>query len=73
MARRAGPIETQSDDKRMTTECYFKQCPFHSTHSDKDDGPYCYERKCLATDEKCIQWQAERDAELAANKREVKA
>lgn len=48
----------------MTTECYYKQCQFHSSKTDPDDGPYCYEPKCQATESKCNQWQEERDAEL---------
>jgi len=48
----------------MTIECYYKQCPFHSSNTGDDDGPYCHEPKCHATDSECTEWQAERDAEL---------
>lgn len=50
----------------MTAECYYKQCPFHSIHTIPDDGPFCYEPKCLATEQKMVEWQKERNEELKA-------
>jgi hypothetical protein len=35
----------------MTIECYYSDCPHHSFHDGEDDGPFCYESKCLATEQ----------------------
>lgn len=33
----------------MTIECYFGTCKYHGTHSG-DEGPYCFEEECKASD-----------------------
>lgn len=33
----------------MTIECYYGHCDFHSSKTNPDDGPYCYEQECKAT------------------------
>lgn len=38
----------------MTIECYFDACPHHGVHSG-DEGPFCYEEECKATDQE-IKW-----------------
>jgi hypothetical protein len=30
----------------MTIECYTKACPYHTCHTDPEDGPFCYEDNC---------------------------
>lgn len=35
----------------MTIECYYSQCPKHSTHTDPDEGPFCFESECIATEQ----------------------
>ncbi len=47
----------------MAIECYFKECKHHSVHTEQD-GPYCYEIKCLATKEESVVFQKARDEEL---------
>lgn len=38
----------------MTIECYYDACPHHGTHSG-DEGPFCFEADCKATDQE-IKW-----------------
>ena len=45
-------------------ECYYKTCPNHSNHEFPDDGPFCYETKCLRTEEEINMLAAERRKEL---------
>ena len=35
----------------MTIECYYKHCKYHSIHTDPEDGPFCYELECRASEE----------------------
>lgn len=34
----------------MTIECHDGACPYHSVHTDPEDGPFCYESRCVRAD-----------------------
>lgn len=44
----------------MTTECYYSGCKHHSCHYSVDNGPFCDEPKCLATEDEIKIFSAER-------------
>lgn len=45
----------------MACECYYPQCPHHGTQeTPPDEGPFCHEPECKATDEQLEQWGRER-------------
>lgn len=48
----------------MTIECYHKDCPNHSHQTNKDDGPFCYQDNCTATQEQIIIFDAKREKEI---------
>lgn len=48
----------------MTMECYHSNCKYHSCHIIKDEGPFCDEEKCLATEEEQKQFEKEREKYL---------
>lgn len=52
----------------MTIECYFTKCPHHSIHQWPDDGPFCYEEECLATEKEIDEYHEERRYELEISK-----
>lgn len=55
----------------MSIECYYKWCPHHSIHTGQD-GPFCDELECVATEEEMKKYLALRAAELAnTRKRKV--
>jgi len=35
----------------MTIECYFSECKYHSCHDPNEEGPFCYEETCNASEE----------------------
>ena len=41
----------------MTIECYFKECPKHSIHGFPEDGPFCYEYECSASEIEIKEYQ----------------
>jgi len=49
----------------MAIECYYRDCKHHSSQTEKDEGPYCYEKECLATKEQIVAFSTERDKEIA--------
>lgn len=50
----------------MTIECYYKWCPHHEYNQQNgDDGPFCYQPKCLASEEDIRAYQELRKAYLA--------
>jgi hypothetical protein len=52
----------------MCIECYYDKCPFHSIHADKDEGPYCYEDECRASEEQLQIYDEIRKSYLQENK-----
>lgn len=56
----------------MTIECYFKECPHHSSQTEKDDGPFCYQESCLATKEQLIDFGVQRGKEIEEMYKEMK-
>ena len=49
----------------MTIECYYGACPHHGTNeTPPDEGPFCYQLKCLATEEQVVSYQKARDASV---------
>jgi len=57
----------------MTIECYFRWCPRHSIHDDPEDGPFCYEGKCKATDIEIESYKKLRKEELAEYRKKALA
>ena len=51
----------------MSIECYFHQCSHHSSHYDMDNGPFCDERECIATDEQIAEYAVLREQRLAVH------
>ena len=48
----------------MTIECYYSACEYHCSHDPNDEGPFCYERECRATDEQIVVFQRQREEEM---------
>lgn len=44
----------------MSCECYFDKCKYHNTQNDPDEGPFCDEPECLATEQEIKIWTKER-------------
>lgn len=40
----------------MTAECHMSPCPKHSCHTPGEEGPFCYEDECHATEEELEVW-----------------
>jgi hypothetical protein len=58
----------------MTIECYYSECKYHGAI---DDGPFCYEADCRATQKELQQFEMIRQAylesiNLARNERKEK-
>jgi hypothetical protein len=35
----------------MTIECYYQHCPHHGANEDPpDEGPFCFQSECIATE-----------------------
>ena len=34
----------------MTIECHYHQCKYHGNWEEGEEGPFCYERECRATE-----------------------
>lgn len=48
----------------MATECYYGDCRFHgSQESPPEEGPFCYERECRATEQEIRLFEVERAAQ----------
>lgn len=46
-------------------ECYYAECPNHCVHGpDANDGPFCDNLECTATDEQLAAYKVQRDAYL---------
>ena len=45
----------------MTIECYYSECKYHGA---ADDGPFCYEADCKATQKELQQFEVIRQAYL---------
>lgn len=45
----------------MTIECYYSECKYHGAI---DDGPFCYEADCRATQKELQQFEVIRQAFL---------
>lgn len=48
----------------MTIECYYGECKHHGIHFDPEDGPFCYEDDCLASQKELQQFEVIRQAYL---------
>lgn len=48
-------------------ECYYGECQYHSCNFVDDEGPFCYERECLATPEQIVVFSRTREEWLRAN------
>lgn len=48
----------------MTIECYYSECKYHGCHSAPDDGPFCDESECRATQKELQQFEVIRQAYL---------
>lgn len=53
----------------MTIECYYDKCPNHAIHLDSDEGPFCYQNKCTATEEQTNEYAILRNNYLKENNR----
>lgn len=50
----------------MAIECYYGSCRFHGTREvPPDEGPFCHQRECLATEQELRRFEAERVSEEA--------
>lgn len=53
-------------EKAMAIECYYGSCRFHGTREvPPDEGPFCHQRECLATEQELRRFEAERVSEEA--------
>lgn len=48
----------------MAIECYYKWCPYHSFHDLNEEGPFCYESECKASEEESKLFEGYRKTEL---------
>lgn len=48
----------------MTIECSYKDCQYHSHHTLPDDGPFCDEERCLASEAELTEFGYNRKYEL---------
>lgn len=48
----------------MTIECYFKTCKNHSVHEQGEDGPFCAQAMCTATEKEIEGFTHDRQVEL---------
>lgn len=44
----------------MTIECYYNHCPCHSANNGQDEGPFCYEKECVASEEEREEYAKQR-------------
>jgi len=44
----------------MTIECYYSDCLYHSCHEIGQEGPFCYEEECKATEYEQEQFEMQR-------------
>lgn len=49
----------------MTIECYHGACPYHSVHEGVEEGPFCFERECVANREQFVVFDQIRNHQLA--------
>lgn len=52
----------------MTIECYYGSCRFHGTQSG-DEGPFCFEPECKATEHEIKLLEQIRKVEVGAGSR----
>ena len=57
----------------MTTECYYGGCKYHGSKSDPEEGPFCFEEECKATQEEIVGFQLEREIFLRDLKERMNA
>lgn len=48
----------------MSIECYYTECPLHSCHEPGQEGPFCDEAECSATEEQIKRYEKERQEYL---------
>lgn len=49
----------------MSIECYYGDCKFHSNNTGYiDDGPYCHEAHCKASDKELVEFEKKRREDL---------
>ena len=47
----------------MTIECYYSACRYHGVWDVSDDGPFCHESECRATEQELKLFAAGRKLE----------
>ena len=54
----------------MTIECYYSLCPYHRNNSlPPDEGPFCYQEECIASEENLSRYAMYRVVSLADNEK----